>query len=198
MKNLSLTLLFSLLLSACASQETKQEQANNKLSTSDANGELSNIPNWVLSPQIENGIADSACVAWSGNVTIDKDEASHIARTRLAKQIEVRSAGMSKAFANKTTTSAGLNTGTNFENTTRQIFEQTLKGTKSTKVGLFTIDKQKQFCVMVELDPAKTKQLYKNIISANGAQLNAKDEDILFTQFKAQQAQKELEEVLKK
>ena len=153
---------------------------------------------WVLSPNIDNGIADTACVPWSGQMTIDKDEATHIARTRLAKQLDVRTAGMSKAFANKTTASGGLNTGTNFENTSRQIFDQSLKGSKATKVGLFTIDKKKQFCVMVELDPDKTKTLYKNIVKASGAQLNAKDDDILFTQFKAKQAQKELDEVLKK
>ena len=51
---------------------------------------------------------------------------------------------------------------------------------------------------MVELDPEKTKTLYNNIVSASGAQLDAKDDSVLFTQFKAQQAQKQLEEALKK
>ena len=50
MKKLTITLLISLLITACATQETKQAAlANNS-------GELSNLPNWVLLPQIDNGI----------------------------------------------------------------------------------------------------------------------------------------------
>lgn len=163
MKKLTITLLFSLLITACANQETKKEQAQQP-NQSNKSGELANLPNWVLSPQIKNGIAESACVPWSGNMAIDKDEASHISRDRMAKQLDVRAAGMSKAFANKTTASAGLNTGTNFENVSRQIFDQSLKGTKATKAGLFTIDKKKQFCVMVELDPEKQKHFIRTLL----------------------------------
>ena len=184
MKKLAITLLTAALMTGCASQDRKNK------------GELASTPDWILSPQIENGIAESACVIWSGNIAIDKDEASHIARDRLAKQIELRSAGMTKAFSDKTTTSNGLNTGTTFESVSRQIYDQTLKGTKPTKAGIFIIDAKKNFCVMVEVDPDKTKKLYKNIVAASGAQLNADDDAVLFQQFKAWKAQGELDKAL--
>ncbi len=173
-----------LLLSACASQDKINK------------GELAEIPDWILSPQIKEGIAESACVTWSGNLSIDKDEASHIARDRLARQIDVRAAGMSKAFANKTTTTEGMNTGTNFENVSRQIFDKTLKGSRPTKAGLFTIDNKKNFCVLVEITPEKTKALYNGIVSASGRQLSADDDRILFQQFKAWKAQENLDKVI--
>jgi hypothetical protein len=178
-------IITTLLMSACANQE----QINK--------GELADVPTWILSPQIEDGIAESACVAWSGNISIDKDEASHIARDRLAKQIDVRAAGMTKAFSDKTTTSAGMNTGTTFESVSRQIFDQTLIGSRPTKVGLFTIDKKKQFCVMIEINPEKTKALYSDIVVASGEQLSAEDNSVLFQQFKAWKAQGELDKALK-
>lgn len=186
-KNLKLTSLIitTLLMSACANQDTINK------------GELADVPDWILSPQIEDGIAESACVAWSGSLSIDKDEASHIARDRLARQIDVRAAGMTKAFADKTTTSAGMNTGTTFESVSRQIFDQTLTGSKPTKVGLFTIDNKKQFCVMVEITPEKTKALYNGIVVASGEQLSAEDDRVLFQQFKAWKAQGELDKALK-
>lgn len=185
MNKLTTALLTTLLLSACANQNEINK------------GELADIPNWILAPQIENGIAESACVLWSGNLSIDKDEASHIARDRLAKQIDVRAAGMTKAFADKTTTSAGLNTGTTFESVSRQIFDQTLKGSKPSKAGLFTLDNKKNFCVMVEISPEKTNILYKGIIAASGKQLSADDDKVLFQQFKAWKAQGELDKQLK-
>jgi hypothetical protein len=160
-------------------------------------GDLANVPDWIMMPQVEDGIAESACVPWSGNMSIDKDEATHIARSRLAKQIGLRAAGMSKAFADKTTVDAGVSSGTHFENNSRQVFEQTLVGSKPAKAGLFTIDKNKQFCVLVEITPEKTKQLYDGLVSASGKQLNAQDDRILFQQFKAWKGQNELTEALK-
>jgi len=174
------------LLGGCANQ-----QAINQ-------GELADVPEWILSPSVEEGIAESACVPWSGNMSIDKDEASHIARDRMAKQIELRAAGMTKAFADKTTTSTGMNTGTTFESVSRQIFDQTLSGTKPTKAGLFTIDKNKQFCVMVEVSPENTEKLYQNIVSKAGAKLSADDNAVLLQQFKAWKAQNDLDERLVK
>ena len=174
------------LLGGCASQQEIDH------------GELSNVPEWILSPSIDDGIAESACVPWSGNLSIDKDEASHIARDRLAKQVELRAAGMTKAFADKTTTNKGLNTGTTFESVSRQIFDQTLSGTKPTKAGLFTIDQAKQFCVMVEISPENTEKLYQNIVSGANAQLGADDDAVLLQQFKAWKAQNDLDERLVK
>ncbi len=190
MKYLSIAILSALLINGCATTGSSEN-------TNYAKGELESIPNWILSPSVKNGVAESACVPWSGNITIDRDEASHIARDRLAKQIDIRAAGMTKAFANKTTTSKGLNTGTNFESVSRQIFDKTLSGSRPTKAGLFTIDKKKQFCVMVEINPVKTKELYKGIVKASGAQLSADDDAILLEQFKAWKAQGELDKTLK-
>ena len=183
--SITTTIIATTLITGCASQKSINQ------------GELADIPEWILSPQIENGIAESACVPWSGNMAIDKDEASHIARDRLAKQIEQRAAGMTKAFADKTTTNKGLNTGTTFESVSRQIFDQTLAGSKPTKAGLFTIDENKQFCVMVEINPENTSKLYQNIVTETGAQLNADDNAVLFQQFKAWKAQEGLDKELK-
>ena len=177
-----LVIISMALLSACANQNEINK------------GELASVPDWILAPQVEDGIAESACVPWSSNMSIDKDEASHIARDRLAKQVDVRAAGMTKAFADKTTTSAGLNTGTTFVSVSRQIFDQTLHGSTITKAGLFTIDNKKQFCVLLAVSAKKTKALYQGIVSATGKQLSAADNTILFQQFKAWKAQNKLKE----
>lgn len=171
-------------LTACASNQDKLQ------------GNI-NLPGWVLMPTIENGLAESACVPWSGHLTIDREQATAMARNALVRQIEVKSASMTKTHASKTDTVAGTNVSASFESNARQIAEATLTGSKAIKGDVFTIDNKQQFCVMVALDPQQTQQVFNKLIESSGAQLKANDEQVLFEQFKAMKGQQELEKALK-
>ena len=171
-------------LTACASNQDKLQ------------GNI-NLPGWVLMPSVENGLADSACVPWSGHVTIDREQATAMARNSLVRQIEVKAASMTKTHASKTDTTGGTNVSASFETNARQIAEATLKGSKAVRGDLFTIDNKQQFCVMVALNSQQTRQVFDRLVDSSGAQLKANDEQVLYEQFKAMKGQQELKETLK-
>lgn len=70
-------------------------------STSDSTASSSrvNVPDWVLNPVVENGIAAADCIKYSGNISIDQKMAVANARLALAQQIETRIEGLDKTFA---------------------------------------------------------------------------------------------------
>ena len=176
----------SLILQGCATDEkqVKVKQAGN-------------IPEWVLNPVIKDGLAAAECVAWSGNFTVDREQATAFARANLTKQISLKSAAMDETYARRVDASTGRNTGTSFESTSKQIAEQELRLTRAVKVAPATINDEKQLCVLVTLEPEHTKQLFKKIVSSTG-QLSAQDESILYEEFKAFKAQQRLEQAIKK
>jgi len=154
------------------------------------------LPNWVVAPAVENGLADSACVPWSGHMTIDRDQATAEARNSLVRQIEVKAANMTKTFAHKTDTVAGSNVGANFETSARQIAEATLQGSKTVMTDLFEVDGKQTLCVMVTIEPEKTREVFAGIVKASGAKLASQDENVMYEEFKAYKAQQELERTL--
>jgi len=167
------------LLAACAGNQNKPQ------------GNLA-LPSWVLSPSVEDGLAETACVNWTDYMHVDRDEATAIARNRLAQQIEVRAASMSKAHASKTNANGGANVGTTFESNARQISEATLKGSKAVKTDLFEIDNKKQLCVMVSLEAQQLESIANQIIGQSGARLSNEDKAVLKEQFKAGAGQRAL------
>jgi len=176
---LFIALLGSLALTGCSNNDQKPQ--GNML-----------LPGWVLSPSVEDGLADTACVTWSGNMAIDRDEATAISRNRLALQIEVRAANMTKTYASKTQANGGTNVGTTFESNARQISEATLKGSKAVKTDLFEIDNKKQLCVMVSLEAQQLESIANQIIGQSGARLSNEDKAVLKEQFKAGAGQRAL------
>ncbi len=150
------------------------------------------LPEWVVMPNIDDGLADSACVPFSGHFTIDRDQATAEARNSLVRQIELKAANMVKTYGHKTDTVSGSNIGANFETSARQIAEATLQGSKAIKTDVFDIDGKKNLCVLVTLEPAKTKEIFTGIINNHGAELASNDERVLFEEFKAYKAQQEL------
>ncbi|MAZ89285.1 MAG: hypothetical protein CL693_16770 [Cellvibrionaceae bacterium] len=150
------------------------------------------LPEWVVMPNIDNGLADSACVPFSGHFTIDRNQATAEARNSLVRQIELKAANMVKTYGHKTDTVSGSNIGANFETSARQIAEATLQGSKAIKTDVFDIDGRKNLCVLVTLEPEKTKAVFANIVKSSGAELASNDERVLYEEFKAFKAQQEL------
>lgn len=179
-----------ILLSGCGTNPDKPVAEDQVI------GNSLGLPDWVVNPQIENGLADVACVPWSGHLTIDRSQASAMARNALVHQIELKAASMTKTFTHKTDTIAGSNIGADFEETARQLAEANLKGSRASRADLVTIDGKKQFCAMVTMPPAQTEALYQQLTRSGGATLSAEDDRVMFEQFKAYKAQQQLEQAL--
>ena len=103
LKPILTTLIIAGTLSACSA--TKDNSA--------ADSSV-NIPEWVLNPVVENGIAAADCIKYSGNISIDQKMAVANARLALAQQIETRIEGLDKTFANRTDVNDESSVGTTF------------------------------------------------------------------------------------
>jgi hypothetical protein len=162
------------------------------------------LPLWIASPETQ--VADGAfgateCVLDSGNFSLDKAEATANARAALAQQIDIRVQTMDKTYKEKIQTTNKAVSGTNFSSVSKQIADQGLKGSRVIKLEYLTLNNRRQLCAMVELNPAKALELFKTSLSAvekQNGKIPAREEEVLYQEFKQKMAIDELEASLKR
>ncbi|RJE78097.1 hypothetical protein CWB96_18345 [Pseudoalteromonas citrea] len=187
LKPILTTLIIAGTLSACSA--TKDNSA--------ADSSV-NIPEWVLNPVVENGIAAADCIKYSGNISIDQKMAVANARLALAQQIETRIEGLDKTFANRTDVNDESSVGTTFSSVSKQLTKQTLNGSRIVKADVVEIGGKDYFCALTTLSPELTKTLFKDLIKETKPKINAKDEQFLYQEFKAFKAEQDLDKEIAK
>ncbi|MGR0278166.1 hypothetical protein ACUM5Y_03845 [Marinomonas dokdonensis] len=180
MKKLAFYPVASLFLFACSSNDVQETS-------------IGDIPEWVMSPSIENGIAVSDCTIYSGNLSIDRKQAIANARVLLAAEIESKVESLDETYTDKNQIDNESTSGTSFSSVSRQYVNQTLNGSRTLKTDIIDIDGQNNLCVMVGIEEGRTKELFDAIVKASDRKLSADDEAVLYQQFKAQQARERLD-----
>jgi len=156
------------------------------------------IPDWVMNPLIENGIADTQCLIANPGTSMStlKSAATASARAELAKQINIKVKAMDKTFQRLTETANGPSNGTSFESVSKQVTEQALAGSRAIKMDYVALppDNKQNFCVMVALSPEQTKNMFQDLVQQAGTtNLSPNNEAVLYERFLAEKAQKEME-----
>ncbi|ESP90351.1 MULTISPECIES: LPP20 family lipoprotein [Pseudoalteromonas] len=182
LKSLLTTVLVTGILAGCSSTQDKS-----------ASQSKVNIPDWVLNPTIENGIAAADCVKFSGNISIDQKHSVANARLALAQQIETRIEGLDKTFANRTDANDDTTVGSTFSSVSKQLTKQTLNGSRVNKADVVEIGGKDYYCSLVVLSPQLTHSLFKDVIKESKKEINPQDEKFLYQEFKAYKAEKDLE-----
>jgi hypothetical protein len=157
---------------------------------------VSTLPDWVANPTIEDGIASSECVTWSGDMSIDRAEAVAKARADLAKQIEIRVKAMDKTYARKVKTAGSVTTGGTFESVSKQVTNRNLNGSQVNKVGTVDINGVPHLCAMVVFGREANRRIFDDLIKTSqvAQQISPQDESVLWEEFKAHKAQQELDQ----
>ena len=156
------------------------------------------IPDWVLNPSVDNGIAAATCVVWSGNLSIDKAQATSLSRTALAQQIETQVRALDKSYLDKVEVDSGTQAGSTFTQASKQLAEQTLVGSRVSRTEFAEFDGKKHLCVMTALGEPETKGLYEELLTQSGRKVSASQKEVLYQEFKAQKAMEELDAELEK
>jgi len=156
------------------------------------------IPSWILNPQVEDGIAVSECVLFSGNVSIDKQQALANARTSLAQRIETRVSAMDKSYRDKVEVASGVESGSTFSSVSKQITQQTLVGTTPLKMDVVKIAGKDNLCVLMAIGQQSTKAIFDELIGKAERPMTANEKDVLYAEFKAQRAEDQLDAELQK
>ncbi|MEQ3513780.1 LPP20 family lipoprotein [Pseudoalteromonas sp. BZB3] len=164
-------------------------------STSDSTASSSrvNVPDWVLNPVVENGIAAADCIKYSGNISIDQKMAVANARLALAQQIETRIEGLDKTFANRVDANDKTTVGSTFSSVSKQLTKQTLRGSRVVKADIVDIAGKDYFCALTTLSPELTKTLFQDLVQETKLKIDPQDEQFLYQEFKAFKAEQDLE-----
>lgn len=184
-----------LFLAGCASTPDEQAQENGD-NTGDQAESHGGLPEWVAMPGVKDGIAATSCVGWSGQFDVDRRQALANARQALAQQIQVRVESMDETYARRTTGGDEDVTSSVFESVSRQVTDQNLQGAIPQRVEPVTIADEKQLCAMIAMQPDKTRALFEQIVAASNAEVTARDKEVLYEEFKAEQARERLDEAL--
>jgi hypothetical protein len=188
-KHLVLAAAMASLLTACGSTP-KEEKAEVKSSI--------NIPQWVLNPVVEDGIAAADCVKFSGNMSVDSKMAAANARIALAQQIETRVEGLDKTYQNRTDANDDITVGGTFSSVSKQLTKQTLSGSRVVKSDIVKIAGKDHFCSLMTLSPETTKELFSKIVTESKRKVNPQDEKFLYQEFKAYKAEQDLDKEIKR
>lgn len=178
-KWMAVALASSLGMAGCASQPETQAQAD--------------LPDWVLSPQLDDGLAETACVPASNNMSLDKKRAMANARSSLAMSLEARVQSMDKTYQRAVDTEDDAVRGSTFESVSKQVTDMNIRGTRMVHSGYFTIGAADQFCVMAGFGEESMRGVFEDALSAARVKVSQDSERVLYTEFKAYQAQQELE-----
>ena len=154
------------------------------------------LPDWVLNPTVENGIAATSCVKWSGDIDLDRKASLASARQELAQQIQLRVQSMDELYQRKVEATAGAVRGNVFESVSRQVTDMELKGSVPEKVQPVKFDDEQRLCTQVVMRPDATRELFSKLVAASGEAISAQDEALLFEEFKASQARARMDEAL--
>ena len=189
LKNFAKIFLFAILaafLVGCASKGPSNTSSGNV-----------QLPDWIANPKVEGGIATAECSQWSGDISMDKAEAAALARATLVKQIDTKVQAMDKTYKRKVGTEKGQSTGSVFSSVSKQVAKQHLKGARVIKQEIVDIGEKKQLCVLMSLNPQKTKKMFNDIVKKSSAKVDPRDKRQLYEKFKAKKAQEELSKEMK-
>ena len=187
MKKYLVVLLLVGILTACGSKKEPEVKTGTG---------LEEFPEWVIDPKVEDGIAASECIPWSGNLSIDKAQVTAQARATLAKQIDVRVSALDKTYIERTDAAGKTVTGSSFSSVSKQLSDQHLRGSRLARIANIPIDGIKNLCGMITLSPKQTEGIFQDILEASQRPVSAQDKDILYQEFKAYKAQQDLDKAL--
>jgi len=153
------------------------------------------LPEWVAKPASVDGISSTECIPWSGDLSMDREEAVAKARANLAKKIEIKVKAMNKIYMSKTSTTKGIVHGGVFESVSRQVAEQYLGASQPNRMELVKVGRRTHLCVTVTLGDRDTRKLFDDIIGNSPVvrPINPSDEQVLWQEFKARESHEELD-----
>ena len=184
-KQLLVGLGMAFLAAGCASTGEKEEDKG-----------MAGVPEWVSNPTYKDGIAATECVPKSSNFSLDRKEALANARQALAQQIDLKVKAMDKTYQRRTRGDEETSTGSTFESVSRQVTETKLDGSRAVKTGYVDLGGTKSMCVMAAFGDSKMKEIFNEIVEESDREITAQDEDVLYQEFKAEQAQEQMDEEL--
>ncbi len=188
-KILFLVLSISLLFVSCKNKEAKEEQR--ELTPIEAKV-YKDYPEWVFQPDYKGGIAAvGQSKIGAAGLSFARQEALAMARSELARMIEVKVDDMFKTYVNSVGVSGELGVEKVSTAVSRQVASVSLKGSKQIDTWINKDNTEIFVLVAVSNDDLKRETL-TTVKSTLGS------DEALWQEFKAKKAQDELEAAVNK
>ncbi|MBE0471741.1 MAG: hypothetical protein IBX55_19800 [Methyloprofundus sp.] len=176
----------SLALTGCAGTSTAPQ------------AQESTLPSWILSPEVQDGLAATSCVPASNRINSDTSRADLAARQQLATTMGAQIQSLTENYQRTIDTDEdGLSSGGNFEEVTRQIVDQKMVGSRRVRADYVTIEDRRQFCSMIAIGQASVTEMLASVAKAAGAEEDVFTSSQMREQFMSQKALNRLNEALK-
>jgi hypothetical protein len=138
-------------------------------------------PAWVL--ETTDDLAEAQCVEWSGSMSIDKQQLLAQGRKEIAARIKVKITSMDEAYQSKVSTGQLPLLKSSFTVSSRQVVEETLQGTRLTRLEVVKQGKGQWLCGLVQIGDVPAQKLARDIVQAPGG-IDATTEEFLLNQFR--------------
>lgn len=144
-----------------------------------------NMPDWVINPVLDDGIASAVCVPSTGNLTTDRAKAAAMGRADLAQQIDIKVKALDKTYQEKI---SDVSPGATFSSVSKQLTNSAVSGARVVKSTYAEFDGKKQLCVLSALESGETRALFQQLLSSSGQSLSSAQQQSLYEEFIAQQS----------
>lgn len=154
-------------------------------------GEFANAPKWVMSPQMEGGLAATGSAKMSkAGMSFTRTAAMANGRDELARMMNVKVKNMVKNFTQATGIGDDETVERVASNVSKQVTKQVLSGSRMKDSW---ISPSSELYVFIVLDPTAAAEAVKQSV-----QTSYKNEKALWQQFQAKKAQEELDAEIEK
>ncbi|MBK1650965.1 hypothetical protein [Halorhodospira halochloris] len=151
--------------------------------------DLASLPSWVTQPFAEDGLAATACVATANSFSRDQSRADLQARQQLAAQMGIQIQSMAEQYERTIETDGEITTGAHFEEVTRGVIEQELRGSVRIKGDYVTMPNgNSEFCSMMAIGQSSVNAILDEVASAAGADKEVFTQGEMREQFMSQEA----------
>lgn len=140
-------------------------------------------PDWVINPDGAGGVAATECVPELGNFSLEREAAVAKARAAIARQLELRVAAMTKVYERSSRVNDEVEIETAFENVSKQVAEQTMRGLKAERTEYLKIRGKQQFCALVRLPPEGRDDHFNRVIDQSGTPVNDEQRRDMYAEF---------------
>ncbi len=182
---------FSIAFISCGEKKPAPQQQPAKIQNQQWANEFANAPKWVLSPEMEGGLAavGSAKIGKAG-IQFARTEALANARDELARILTVKVKNMVKNFTQQIGVGDEQTVDKVSAQVSKQVTSTVLQGSRQKDMW---ISPSGELYVLVVLDPASVKEAVKQATLSS-----FKNERALWQQFQAKKAYEELDKEIEK
>ncbi len=155
----------------------------------------SGLPNWIVTPSVDDGLAATGCVTASDTFRLDSNRADNAAREQLAAtlgaQVESYVEDYQRAIE---TEEEGLTTGAVFEQITRTVVDEKLVGSRRVMADYVEMNGERRFCSLVAVGQEDVTEMLRAVAEAAEIEPDAFSNAEMREQFMSQEALNRLDQ----